>query len=82
MAKDTSDRMRLKDLLRLVEESGLHDFPNPERIGCPSEETLEAFARDPRAFSINGPEFEHLTHCSPCFRFVHARRSAPENTKS
>ena len=57
MAKDISDRMRLKDILRLVEESGLHDFPNPERVGCPSDETLEAFAPDPRAFSLNGPDF-------------------------
>lgn len=74
MVKAMSDRISLKELLRRVEASGLHDYPNPERKGCPSEETLEAFARDPRAFDINGPVFDHLTHCSPCFQFVHARR--------
>jgi hypothetical protein len=70
------DRIFLTKLLRYVEQSGLHDFPNPQRKGCPSNETLESFARDPKSFPIKGPVFGHLTRCSNCFRFVHARRPA------
>jgi len=76
MIKDTTGPKSLQDLLRLVEASGLHDHPNPERIGCLSEDSLEAFARDPGAFSIDGPEFIHLSQCSPCFQFVHDRIEA------
>ena len=77
MENHASDQTELNEILRLVEESALHDFPNPERVGCPPEDILEAFARDPRSFPIKGPEFQHLLHCSPCFRFIQARRARP-----
>jgi len=40
--------------------------PNPERIGCPSRETLIGLAR--REQPINDPAYEHLLKCSPCYR--------------
>ena len=40
--------------------------PNPERIGCPSHETLVALAR--REQPIGDPAYEHLLKCSPCYR--------------
>lgn len=40
--------------------------PNPERIGCPSRETLIALAR--REQPIGDPAYEHLLRCSLCYR--------------
>lgn len=40
--------------------------PNPERIGCPSRETLIELSR--RALPLGDPAYEHLLNCSPCYR--------------
>ena len=40
--------------------------PNPERIGCPSRDTLVELAR--RAPPLGDPAYEHLLKCSPCYR--------------
>lgn len=43
-------------------------FPNPDRIGCPSQDVLKAMAfRRPSAAGREYP-VDHLTMCSPCFR--------------
>lgn len=44
--------------------------PNPERIGCPPQETLAELAR--RARPIGDPAYKHLLKCSPCY--VEVRR--------
>ena len=64
-----------EEMFRLLERAASEDHPNPERRGCPPDETLEAFAHNPRAFSMTDPIFEHVQNCSPCFRFVRERRS-------
>ena len=48
--------------------------PNPERVGCPSHETLIQLAR--RALPLGDPAYEHLLKCSPCYRQFHALRKA------
>ena len=65
----------MEELFGLLETAASEHHPNPERTGCPGEEALATFARDPRAVPIDDPLFEHLSHCSPCFRFVGRRRS-------
>lgn len=40
--------------------------PNPDRVGCPSRETLARLAT--RQQPIDDPAYEHLAKCSPCFR--------------
>ena len=40
-------------------------FPNPDRIGCPGRERLEALAR--RTAMPDGDDIDHLVTCSPCF---------------
>ena len=40
--------------------------PNPERVGCPSRETLIALAS--REQPLGDPTYEHLLKCSPCYR--------------
>lgn len=45
--------------------------PNPERVGCPSRDTLVGLAR--REQSIGNPVYEHLLRCSACYREFEAR---------
>ncbi len=40
--------------------------PNPERVGCPSDDALGSLARKQRP--IGDPAYEHLAKCSPCYR--------------
>jgi hypothetical protein len=50
-------------------------FPNPDRIGCPSQDVLKAMAfRRPSAAGQEYP-VDHLTMCSPCFRQYSAYRA-------
>jgi hypothetical protein len=58
----------------MMDEVTLDSYPNPDRVGCPNEQTLEAFAKDPHSFGIRDPIFEHMAKCSPCLGFVRARR--------
>jgi hypothetical protein len=46
----------------------LNAFPNPDRIGCPDQQTLKALAR--RKLPLNHPAQIHISQCSPCFREV------------
>jgi hypothetical protein len=57
------DDARFKDD---VDQVLSHANPNPERIGCPSRESLIALAR--RVAPIGDPGWEHLVKCSPCYR--------------
>lgn len=42
-------------------------YPNPERVGCPSHETLVGLAlRDDQT----EPEWDHILECFPCIREV------------
>ena len=63
-----------EEVFRLLERTASEDHPNPERKGCPSQETLEALVQNPRQFTMTDPIFEHLQNCSPCFRWVRARK--------
>ena len=76
MVDEPSPTPDLEEIFRRIEQSALKNPPNPDRSGCLTEESLTAFAANPRAFSMRDPIFEHLAHCSECFKFVHARRSA------
>ncbi len=49
-----------------IEEILLHGFPNPERVGCPPPETIRALAE--RRIGRDDPAWDHIWHCSPCFK--------------
>ena len=49
----------------LIREFLLEGFPNPERDGCPAEETIMALAAD--RLSIDDPACLHVGSCSECF---------------
>ena len=42
-------------------------FPNADRSGCPTQETLKSISRKARGAVESEAVFEHLTCCSPCF---------------
>src|SRR5260370_6755514 len=46
----------------------LREFPNPERIGCPSSEIVRGIARHRVPLVEAEPWLDHLTSCSPCYR--------------
>ena len=43
----------------------LKAFPNPERKGCPDEETIKALAE--RRVSLDDPAMLHIASCSECY---------------
>ena len=49
-----------------IEEILLHGFPNPERKGCPPPETIRALGE--RRIGRDDPAWDHIWHCSPCFK--------------
>ena len=75
MEKSAQSELTQDEVFRLLEQTASQDHPNPERLGCPSQEALASFAQNPRSFSMDDPIFEHLANCSPCFRFVRRQRA-------
>src|SRR6185437_3622392 len=57
-----------RQLLRLLAESALNDYPNPERIGCPGQDFLRTLACRRKLIPVSDPRLDHVVHCSPCFR--------------
>jgi hypothetical protein len=49
----------------LIKEFLLEAFPNPDRDGCPDEETIMALAAD--RLPIDHPACLHVGSCSECF---------------
>lgn len=52
-----------------------HGYPNPERIGCPSEEILRKLALAVTSFRLDDSVVDHVAHCSPCFEWIEQLRS-------
>jgi hypothetical protein len=50
---------------KMLQQAALKEFPNPDRIGCPAPDVLEAIARRQRP--TTEVDLHHITHCSPCF---------------
>jgi hypothetical protein len=42
-----------------------HGNPNPDRIGCPTRDVLEALSKRERP--IEDPAYQHVANCSPCY---------------
>lgn len=49
----------------LIKQFFLEAFPNPERVGCPDEETLMALAEG--RLPPGHPALTHVSSCSECF---------------
>lgn len=44
----------------------IEEYPNPERVGCPSHEVLESFVDKPAAVSLADLKDTHITRCREC----------------
>jgi hypothetical protein len=54
-------------MLELLEQAALHDYPNPQRSGCPGSEFLFRLACDRGSIDISDARLTHVARCSPCF---------------
>ena len=60
--RDIEDELR-----RAFEAAALNDYPNPQRIGCPTDKRiLRAIAA--KKLRPSDPAVQHIAECSPCFR--------------
>jgi hypothetical protein len=59
-----------------LQDSVLKSFPNPNREGCPGDAAIMELAeRATDLAALNDDEhWEHVTHCSPCYKeYLEAR---------
>ena len=65
MPDDSADQI-FEELQDIVQQAILREFPNPERKGCLGPDVLRELANRPRP--TRDADWEHVTHCSPCYR--------------
>ena len=64
MSEETPEQ-KFERISRVVRESILHNYPNPERRGCPGDDVVRSVAA--RTELQSDEIWEHITHCSPCY---------------
>ena len=64
MGEETPEQ-KFEQISRVVQESILRNYPNPERRGCPGDEVVRTLAGRTELQADNG--WERITHCSPCY---------------
>jgi hypothetical protein len=69
MANEEFSAAELEKLRRVFQEAALNDFPNPDRIGCPTDKSvLKSMAA--KTLPLTDPAWRHAARCSPCFREI------------
>jgi hypothetical protein len=69
MPPEESPEARYDRLKKQLQDSILNDYPNPERRGCPGETVLRELAARPLDDNLDAdPHWQHVTHCSECYR--------------
>jgi hypothetical protein len=61
-----SPQERYERIQEILQEAILRDYPNPERRGCVGDDVLKRMAE--RTRPVRDAQWEHVTHCSPCYR--------------
>jgi len=56
------------ELVRRSKDVCLNEYPNPDRVGCPSDEAIERLAHEDQDLLRNDGLISHIVTCSPCFR--------------
>lgn len=56
------------ELVRRCKDVCLNEYPNPDRVGCPSDEAIERLAHEDQDLLRNDELISHVASCSPCFR--------------
>src|SRR5438552_19168078 len=67
-----SEERFLRAARRYVETA----YPNPDRVGCPGRERLEAIAHRKCSPADHMHDIDHIATCSPCFVEYQAIRTA------
>ena len=65
MPDDSPDQI-FEEFRDVVQQTILTGFPNPERKGCVGSTAVQELANRPRP--VRDAAWEHVTHCSPCYR--------------
>lgn len=69
MPPDEPPKAKYERLQRQFRHEILTKYPNPERKGCPGDATLRSLAGRPLTEPVEAdPAWEHVTHCSECYR--------------
>ena len=69
MPPDESPKAKYERVQRRLQQEILTKYPNPERKGCPGTIALQSLAARPLTETAEGdPVWEHVTHCSECYR--------------
>ena len=83
MRPEDSPRIKYERLQRQLQQEVLKSYPNPERKGCPGEAVVRTLVARPMEESIEGdPNWQHVTHCSECYREFLAFKAALDKRKS
>ena len=69
MPPEESPESKFDRLKKQLQDSILRDYPNPERKGCPGGAVLQELAERPLDRAVeDDPHWQHITHCSECYR--------------
>lgn len=69
MPGEESSDAQYERLKRQLQDSILTEYPNPDRVGCPGGDVLRGLAARYLDDTIEtDPNWQHVTHCSPCYR--------------
>jgi hypothetical protein len=69
MQPDESPESKFDRLKKQLQDAILRDYPNPERNGCPGAAVLRELAERPLDRAVeDDPHWQHITHCSECYR--------------
>jgi hypothetical protein len=74
MADPDKFTRREQRFIEALRQAALSNNPNPNRVGCPDQRTLEAVAH--RQVPMMDPVIDHVWQCSPCAQEVLRLRSA------
>jgi len=71
-----------EDFLRAARQYVASAYPNPDRVGCPGRDRLEALARHEWQHDDFLQNVEHVVNCSACFVEYHAIRKARKRKRA
>jgi hypothetical protein len=63
-----------KRLVKMAGEAARRDFPNPERIGCPGSDAVDAVVGRHLSFPDFDNIVDHIATCAPCFAEYNRKR--------
>ena len=66
MEQNEPNDLTSEQIKRLLQESILRNYPNPERKECPEQQALKELAN--QSLPHEHELWQHVTHCSPCYR--------------